>query len=222
MPKNPQDPLTAVRIYQAALALIGQKGIEALSMRALAAALHVDPMAIYHHIPNKAALIHGVYNAVMGELLVSPDPQASWQSQLQRLAHHYRALALRHHRLFPGLIASGETTENESKALGLLLSALQQAGLSPRATVQAGDSVFAFVTGFALIETRHVQHPKLMMSLGEDKGLAPAVVEEVMHAPFSESFDFGLRLVIAGIEADAAKNSVQGFTPTGSGQAEHP
>jgi AcrR family transcriptional regulator len=54
--RYPDEPLSHERIVSTALALVDEKGLPALSMRRLATALGVDPMAIYYYLPNKAAL----------------------------------------------------------------------------------------------------------------------------------------------------------------------
>ena len=54
-PKAGQELLTRERILDAALRLVDEQGMAALSMRRLAAELGVDPMALYHHLPGKAA-----------------------------------------------------------------------------------------------------------------------------------------------------------------------
>jgi len=60
--------------------IIGRDGAEALSMRRLAAALVRDPMIIYRHAPNKAALLDGVAETVLAQLKVdSADPD--WVAQ---------------------------------------------------------------------------------------------------------------------------------------------
>src|SRR5262245_9635166 len=56
-PRAGQAPLTRERILAAAMRLADEQGIASLSMRRLAADLGVDPMAIYHHLPGKAAVV---------------------------------------------------------------------------------------------------------------------------------------------------------------------
>ncbi len=52
----------------AALALVDEEGLPALSMRRLATKLGVDPMAIYYYLPNKAALQDAIVEAVNVEI----------------------------------------------------------------------------------------------------------------------------------------------------------
>ena len=59
-PRTGEEPLTRERILSTALSMVDEEGIEALSMRRLARELGVDPMAIYHHLPNKRALLSGL------------------------------------------------------------------------------------------------------------------------------------------------------------------
>ncbi len=49
---------TAQRIAQAALDLLESEGPEAVSMRRVAEAVGITPMAIYHHFPNRGALLN--------------------------------------------------------------------------------------------------------------------------------------------------------------------
>ncbi|HET6450954.1 MAG TPA: TetR family transcriptional regulator, partial [Spirochaetia bacterium] len=61
------EALTRQRIVAAALQIVDAEGLAALSMRRLGASLGVDPMAVYYHLPNKAALYDAIVEAVMAE-----------------------------------------------------------------------------------------------------------------------------------------------------------
>ena len=62
-------------VLAAALEIIDRDGADALSMRRLARALDRDPMILYRHAPNKAALLDGVTETVLAQLRVdSADP----------------------------------------------------------------------------------------------------------------------------------------------------
>ena len=56
--------ITREAVLAAALEIIDRDGSDALSMRRLARALDRDPMILYRHAPNKAALLNGVAETV--------------------------------------------------------------------------------------------------------------------------------------------------------------
>jgi AcrR family transcriptional regulator len=56
-PDKKRAPLSRERILKAALRIADEEGLEALSMRRLAADLDATPMALYNHVPNKDALL---------------------------------------------------------------------------------------------------------------------------------------------------------------------
>jgi AcrR family transcriptional regulator len=92
-------PLTEAGIYDAALRLIDAEGVEALSMRKLAAELGANPMSLYHHVPNKAALLHGVAGVVGAQFHTVAEEDLSWQERIRQLTSDFRALAHRHPNL---------------------------------------------------------------------------------------------------------------------------
>jgi TetR/AcrR family transcriptional regulator, tetracycline repressor protein len=199
-----REPLSIQLIHETALELINRDGLESLSMRSLAKVLSVDPMAIYHHIPNKAALLTGIYEAVIAELFTELPPKLSWQEQLKHLLRRFRILATRNPNIFPGLIASSHTSPGIAKAIDAILGILISAGLPAKSTVQTGDAVFAFVTGFVLLELNHIalSADASAHEIAEALPLAnmERLREELRDNQFSESFEYGLQFIIAGIE----------------------
>ena len=97
---NGNGKITRDAVLAAALEIIDRDGTDALSMRRLARALNRDPMILYRHAPNKAALLDGVAETVLAQLHVdSADPD--WAGQLRQVARRYRALALAHPHAVP-------------------------------------------------------------------------------------------------------------------------
>jgi TetR/AcrR family transcriptional regulator, tetracycline repressor protein len=201
-----REPLSIQLIHETALELMNRDGLEALSMRSLAKVLSVDPMAIYHHIPNKAALLTGIYEGVIAELFAELPPQLSWQEQLKHLLRLFRTLATRNPNIFPGLIASSHTSPGIARAIDAILGILLESGLPAKTTVQTGDAVFAFITGFVLLELKHLAS-STDASAHEIAERMPLVNmerlrQELRDNQFSESFEYGLQFLIAGIEVN--------------------
>ncbi len=90
-----RTPLTRERVLRTAVALADDGGVEALSMRKLAQALDVVPMALYRHVSNKDELLDGLVDVVIGEIdpaLVGVD----WKSAMRERILSARRALLRH------------------------------------------------------------------------------------------------------------------------------
>ncbi len=90
--------LNRERVIEAALTLVDREGIDALSMRRLGAELGVDPMAVYHYIPNKASLLDCLVDAIMTELGIPPARPADvpWDAWVIEMFNEYRKVLRAH------------------------------------------------------------------------------------------------------------------------------
>ncbi|MGH2640379.1 MAG: TetR/AcrR family transcriptional regulator C-terminal domain-containing protein [Actinomycetota bacterium] len=88
-------PLTRDRVLSTAVVLADQEGIESLSMRKLAQALDVVPMALYRHVANKDELLGGLVDVVVGEI-DPPLEGADWKTALRERILSARRALLRH------------------------------------------------------------------------------------------------------------------------------
>lgn len=92
---RPKTRLEASRILVAAAKLLEAGGSD-FSMRELARALGVDPMALYHYFPNKTALLHALADqhfARLGSLDLPEDAQTPL-AKLRCIAQAYVDLAV--------------------------------------------------------------------------------------------------------------------------------
>ncbi|MEX1262328.1 MAG: TetR/AcrR family transcriptional regulator [Actinomycetota bacterium] len=90
-----RTPLTRDRVLRAAVALADRGGIESLSMRKLAQALDVVPMALYRHVANKDELLSGLVDVVVGEI-DPPRTDADWKTAMRERILSARRALLRH------------------------------------------------------------------------------------------------------------------------------
>lgn len=94
--------LSRQRVLRAAVALADRDGLDALTMRRLAGDLGVEAMSLYHHVANKEALLDGVVEVVVDEVLAAvaevdgPDPARDWQGALRARVLAARTVMLRH------------------------------------------------------------------------------------------------------------------------------
>ena len=153
--------ITREVVLATALKLIDRDGADALSMRRLAAALDRDPMILYRHAPNKAALLDGVAETVLAQLQVdSADPD--WAGQLRTVARDYRQLALAHPHVVPLLVTRPLATPLALRPLGTLrpledvLTLLTRAGFSGPDALHIYRALFGFLHGHVLNELQEL------------------------------------------------------------------
>jgi AcrR family transcriptional regulator len=153
-------------VLAAALEIIDRDGAEGLSMRRLARALNRDPMILYRHAPNKAALLDGVAEIVLAQLQVDPaDPD--WAGQLRAIARDYRRLALTHPHVVPLLVTRPLATPLALRPPGTLrpledvLTLLTRAGFSGPDALHIYRALFGFLHGHILNELQElVENPE--------------------------------------------------------------
>ncbi|MFV0535239.1 MAG: TetR/AcrR family transcriptional regulator, partial [Cumulibacter sp.] len=96
---RPRGRLTGDAIVDAALILIDHDGIERLTMRRLGSELGVDPMMIYRHFPNKAAVLDGVMQRIWESVEIDHgSDELPWEEQPLRVMHGLRSALLQHPR----------------------------------------------------------------------------------------------------------------------------
>jgi AcrR family transcriptional regulator len=153
--------ITREVVLATALHLIDRDGADALSMRRLAHALGRDPMSLYRHTPNKAALLDGVTEIVLAQLSVDPaDPD--WAGQLRAVGRDFRRLALAHPRVVPLLVTRPLATPLGLRPRGTLrhlediLTLLTRAGFSGADALHIYRALFGFLYGHILNELQEV------------------------------------------------------------------
>jgi AcrR family transcriptional regulator len=93
-------PLSRQRILKAAFALADKQGLDAVTMRSVAAKLDVEAMSLYHHVPNKQAMIDGLVDLLV-QVIGLPTGEVSLEEWIRGAALGLRELATKHPRLVP-------------------------------------------------------------------------------------------------------------------------
>ncbi|MFJ1755019.1 TetR/AcrR family transcriptional regulator C-terminal domain-containing protein [Kitasatospora sp. NPDC088134] len=144
--------LTADRIVTAAVAVADAEGLEALSMRRVAAELGVATMSLYRHVPDKDGLVERMMDRVFGELRFSPAETAlPWRPRLELAAHRFWALCRAHLWLASALSVTRPQPLPNALPFGeWVLSALVGAGLALQDVLTAYLTLVNYIRGTAL------------------------------------------------------------------------
>lgn len=103
---------TAARIAAAALRILEHEGPEAVSMRRVAKAVGITPMAIYHHFPNRQALLKTITDREFETLAQYIDirrPRGPTESRLLQVMDYYLNYAFARPRVFDYVFSQSRT-----------------------------------------------------------------------------------------------------------------
>jgi AcrR family transcriptional regulator len=210
--RRPQ--LTRQRVVAEALAVIAQDGVQAMSMRALAARLGVVPGALYHHFGNKQQLQDLVLDGVLAEVDFHTNPSLAWTEQLKILATRLRQV-LEAHPGVAGILKTRDPLGPHSLALAeAFLSPLQTAGFADREAGLAFFLLVDYTIGFAVssprtsVNEQRVRDTAIRTQLHEFFRTLPpdrfptlvALGEHVWVDNRDQRFTAGLQVLVDGLE----------------------
>ena len=127
--------LSRGRILDAALELVDEQGIGALSMRKLAARLGVEAMSLYNHVASKADLLDGIAARVFEEIAL-PDLELPWDRRLRELTDARNALDTAAYQVERMVTDRGDAVPVHEKARAEQLVADGRAALGEQAPLE--------------------------------------------------------------------------------------
>jgi len=150
--KEGREPLSREKIVEKAIELLDAEGVEGLSMRHLGDALGVEAMALYHHFPNKEAILDGVAQRIIEETGPAlPLDGGDWKTvMLSGPASASRALAA-HPRAGWLFLGRQYSTAASLQMLEAPLAILYSAGFRGQDLVDAAHAVFAYAAGWYIL-----------------------------------------------------------------------
>ncbi|MFM9448915.1 TetR/AcrR family transcriptional regulator [Streptomyces acidiscabies] len=215
-------PLDRERIVTAAIALADEGGLDAVSLRKVAARLNAGPMRLYGYIATKEELYDLMVDEVHAEIVPgigaeAEQPPGDWREALRTLAHRTRRTALRHEWLAD--LLGGRPTLGPH---GLAVTEAKLAALDGLADIdtalRAVETVSAYVTGALRREIAHLRaeratgltdadwqrvsgpHVMNMLATGHFPALAKAV-HDGTEVDAETSFATGLDWVLDAVAA---------------------
>ena len=204
------SPLSRDLIVRTAVALIERDGINAVSMRRLAAELGTGAMSLYNHVPNKAALLDAVAEHIMAEMEFTADPAADWREAARSMARAFREVAHHYPRSVNVVISRQPNSTAGMRPVELALATARAAGFDGRDAVRVMRAVVNYVIGCLVheasqTEARWAADSRPLVDVAEldaagltnVRELLPALAEHDSEA----DFEFGLELLISALDA---------------------
>jgi len=214
---RPRLPTEA--IVEAALCIVDEDGVEALSMRALAQRLNASTATLYRHFPSRAALVLAVMDRLLGEIDFDSAEltSGSWQDAVRTFATEYFDALNRH----PGaarMLADHAPVGPHAMALReIWLQTMLHNGFRMELAVRAGALVASYVQGFAIqlagrraaagTDDEVISAAVGPTDVSEYPALAEAIRSGAAPVPLEDEFSFGLELILDGLDAARVRPS---------------
>jgi AcrR family transcriptional regulator len=207
-----KPPLSRDVVVAAGLSVLRAEGLEAVTMRRVAAELDTGPASLYVYVRNRQDLLDQMFDAVAAEIDVAEaaDPDR-WREQLITLLKSVRAAMDRHPGIARVPLANVPTGPNATRVAEHMLALLRAGGIDDRVSAWAVDVIFLYVNAAAFEQSiwveQGVEHAELDVELREEfAALDPdeypnmtSMREILTSGSGDERFAFGLELMINGL-----------------------
>jgi AcrR family transcriptional regulator len=215
-----KSPLSVDAIVVAALAILKSEGLDAVTMRRVAAALDTGAASLYVYVAGREGLQLAMLDRVTTEVtLETPDP-SRWREQLHGLLSRMHTTLV----AYPGIAAMTLAYPPMTDAVLLvtenLLGILLAGGIDPQDAAWACDLFVLLVTGVASEddvrhvrgETKHDHRAQIDALEKTFAGMAPdrfpllvAHAAQMVAGDSDERFRFAVDVIIDGVLARAAR-----------------
>jgi AcrR family transcriptional regulator len=138
-------------ILDQALALVDERGLAAMSMRAVAERVGLTSMALYPYVGGKDALLDGLVDLLHAELgtAYGTDPaELDWRQRLRALGRAVRTLSRAHPGAYPLLLNRPAAAASASWLIAALGNTLHDAGVPEAEVARLTRMICAFLLGY--------------------------------------------------------------------------
>jgi len=213
-----REPLTRERIVRAALRLMDQEGLEAVTMRHLGRELGVEAMSLYNHVEDKEDILDGILEMVMAEFDF-PEETGDWEADVRAGCRAWRRLMTAHPTVI-ALFAESKHPASSPERLRPMewaFDLLRRGGLSDDDVVHAFRAFGGYIMGFVLNEVANpvpgmgdrdhrAEHEQLARILpAEEFPNLARLLPLLAECDPEVDFEFGLDLLLDGIKARTAR-----------------
>jgi AcrR family transcriptional regulator len=207
-----KPPLSREAVVEAAMRVLRARGIDGVTMRAVAAELDTGAASLYVYFANRKALLDAMFDAVIATIDVSdvPDPER-WRDQLTSVLTRIVECMDAHPGIARIPLANIPTGPNAVRVADHVLALLAAGGIDDRSAAWFIDVVFLFVNATAYETSIYVERGQgeeqtidaLEREFAQlDVARYPSfarLMPALMSGTGEQRFAFGLQLLIEGL-----------------------
>lgn len=218
--------LTRKRIIATAMELIEAEGPQAVSMTRLATELGCGLIPLYSHVPSTSALLDGIAATIISGIAAEPPAGPGWADQMRVLARATWQAARTYPRCSVAVAGRAPATDAMLRPAEQALATLRTAGAGGRDAARIVRVAAAYIMGSVLREVGGAAAPGAELDCDGDRRprLRPAefpqitgVAAELACPDPDADFEFGLRLLLLGVDALLAVRRGAGERIAGAG-----
>jgi AcrR family transcriptional regulator len=214
--RGPKPSVTISEIASVAMEVADEDGLDAVTMAAVAGRLKLTTMALYRHVESRRDLL-----AVLGDVALGRPPQRSRRAGWRRQLTDWAWAEFRQFRIHPWaleIVFDGPPTGPHSTAwMDSGMQAIGRTGLDPQSAASALLVVDGFVRSMITQGRQYAggAGPRWAETLAAvvtadefqavSRALSSGVFEDGEPFPSDHDVDFGLGLILDGIERLIAK-----------------
>jgi len=219
-----RERLTRERVIDAALRIMDEEGLDAVTMRRLGKALGVEAMSLYHYVSDKEDLLQGLCSRVMSEFDIPQHDDRPWAERARSGAREWRRVLKAHPNVL-SLFAERSKPMTDLQALRPMeyaLSLIMEAGVADRDAVRVFHVFGGYIMGFVIMEVgRMFTAGALDAESPNADAVAPtfpaselphiaAALPHLAETDPDEQFELGLDLLLAGMQTRFARSEPSG------------
>jgi AcrR family transcriptional regulator len=207
-------PLSEEAIVEATLAIIREKGTQAVSMRSVAKALDTGPSSLYVYFDGRTALLNAVAGHLASSAAYEKPSAKTWRKQLHAFIDRIYARMI----AYPGLpqvdFARTDTPDVFLRGTEHLLAVLIAGGIKPKDAVWASETLQSMTVGAATGSTERgdaapeEQRDLVRRALGalpvEEFPLLTQYGPQIFDADDLERLHFAVDAFVDGLRARSA------------------
>jgi len=219
-PPRARRSLSREAIVTQALAILDAEGLDAVSMRRVADALGTGPASLYAHVANKEELLELLIDRVMSVVVVPPPDPERWQEQIKQLMRDGRDALAAHRDIARANMGVVPIGPNAIRIAEGMLAILRTAGVPKRVAALAADTLSLYIVAHAYegtlwekrLEGEGAHYAERLhdyfSSLPPDRfphlsSMAAELIGDTDDG--EERFEFGLDILVAGVDAAAKR-----------------
>jgi AcrR family transcriptional regulator len=237
-PTGRRAPRSRDDIAEAAIAVADADGIEAVSMRRVAAELGLGTMSLYHYVRSKDELLDLMSDGIMGGQLVDDaELEKGWRAGLRAIGHATRRNFQRHPWMGDAMRPrpSSVPGPNAMRHIEQSLAAVADTGLDAQGQMDLIAAIDDYVIGFVIRSQRFAEeeeqspgqewleqmfqhmreriesggYPHLRRALEANRAEGRSDEELARMATDERRFERGLERILDGIEVELKRRAKQ-------------